>query len=353
MINRNALRTALTAGLGNGFASITGLPDDQYVALAVLAVSSGTYGAAIELGRQRLLGTVLGSVLLLIGYECLHSLPLAVGLAITLGCLRLLGGLLGLKVGYKVGGMIVVMGWLVHEGNLASWIPLRFFWTALGVLLTLLSLRLFWPARSVALCLGRYGDLMLQLHHTFLALAARLEPQPDAAAPTAGPARSFRQLRQLLNSARIQRPSALQELGNQPERHPAYLLINELDGSASRLVTLVGGMERTVPSARDPQLVARLHRAEADLLRAMATQVHRWAEQLQRPGGRGLPAAPTQPLQLPQSWLDLNTELNNPTTNTAALERLQRIATRLQLCRQAEQAIRTGETSWRAIMGRS
>ena len=73
----------------------------------------------------------------------------------------------------------------------------------------------------------------------------------------------------------------------------------------------------------------------------------------QRPGGRGLPAAPTQPLQLPQSWLDLNTELNNPTTNTAALERLQRIATRLQLCRQAEQAIRNGETSWRAIMGGS
>jgi uncharacterized membrane protein YccC len=140
VINRNALRTALTAGLGNGFASITGLPDSQYVALAVLSVSSGTYGTSFELGRQRLLGTVLGSVLLLIGFECLQGLPIAVGLAITLGCLRLLGGLLSLKVGYKVGGMIVVMGWLVHEGNLASWIPLRFFWTALGVVLTVLSL---------------------------------------------------------------------------------------------------------------------------------------------------------------------------------------------------------------------
>jgi uncharacterized membrane protein YccC len=154
VINRNALRTALTASLGNGFASITGLPDGQYVALAVLAVSSGTYGTSFELGRQRLLGTVLGSVLLLIGFECLQGLPIAVGLAITLGCLRLLGGLLGLKVGYKVGGMIVVMGWLVHEGNLASWIPLRFFWTALGVVLTVLSLRLFWPARGIAQCLG-------------------------------------------------------------------------------------------------------------------------------------------------------------------------------------------------------
>jgi len=123
VINRNALRTALTAGLGNGFAFITGLADGQYVALAVLSVSGGTYGGSIELGRQRLLGTVLGSILLLIGYECLKGLPLAVGLAITVGCLRLLGGALGLKVGYKVGGMIVVMGWLVHEGSLATWIP--------------------------------------------------------------------------------------------------------------------------------------------------------------------------------------------------------------------------------------
>ena len=55
MINRNALRTALTAGLANGFATVTDLPDIQYVSLAVLQVSSGTYGASFELGRQRLL----------------------------------------------------------------------------------------------------------------------------------------------------------------------------------------------------------------------------------------------------------------------------------------------------------
>jgi TPP-dependent trihydroxycyclohexane-1,2-dione (THcHDO) dehydratase len=84
MINRNGLRTALTAGLGNGFASITGIIDSQYVALAVLTVSSGTYGASLELGRQRILGTGLGSVLLLVGYEGLGNLPRPVGIAITL-----------------------------------------------------------------------------------------------------------------------------------------------------------------------------------------------------------------------------------------------------------------------------
>ncbi len=348
MINRNALRTALTAGLGNGFATITGLADGQYVALAVLAVAGGTYGGAIELGRQRLLGTVLGSILLLIGYECLKDLPLAVGLAITVGCLRLLGGALGLKVGYKVGGMIVVMGWLVHEGNLATWIPLRFFWTALGVLLTLLSVRLFWPARGISLCFNRYADLFRDLHQTYLNLAARLNPSEAAAA---SPSSSYRQLRATLQNARSQRPAVLQELGNQPNRHPVTLLLNSLDAAASRLVTMVDGMERAVPTARDPQLVARLHRAEADLLTCMAQRLLLWEEQLRLPLGLSRP--PLQPLQAPQSWVDLGSELNDPVANSASLDRLERIASRLLLCRQAEQAIRDGEASWQAIMARS
>ena len=345
MINRNALRTALTAGLGNGFASITGLPDGQYVALAVLSVSSGTYGSSFELGRQRLLGTVLGSILLLIGFESLHGLPLAVGLAITLGCLRLLGGLLSLKVGYKVGGMIVVMGWLVHEGNLASWIPLRFFWTALGVILTILSLRLFWPARGLLMCLSSYNKLIDQLQITFIALAQRLQQSQSLESPAPS---QFRQLRVLLQSARAQRPALLQELGNQPQRHPAYLLVSTLDATASRLVTMVGGMERAVPPKRDPELVVRLHQAEADLLQAMATQLQLWSRQLR--SSRGLPTPPGQSLELPLSWLRLGSELNDPVANSASLERLERIATRLLLCRQAEQAIRDGETNWRAIM---
>ncbi len=99
MIDRHSLRTALSAGLGNVFASISGLEFSQYVALAVLSVSTGTYGAALALGRQ-----------------------------------RLLGGLLKLQVGYTVGGMIIVMGWLVHEAGLAAWIPIRVLRTSFGEL---------------------------------------------------------------------------------------------------------------------------------------------------------------------------------------------------------------------------
>ncbi|NDF62118.1 MAG: FUSC family protein [Synechococcaceae bacterium WBB_3_034] len=343
MIDRNGLRTALTAGLGNGFASITGIIDTQYAALAVLTVSSGTYGASLELGRQRILGTVLGSVLLLVGYEGLGHLPMPVGIAITLGFLRLLGGLLNLKVGYKVGGMIVVMGWLVHQGSLASWIPLRFFWTCFGVLLSLLALRLLWPSRGLDTSLNLYADLLAQLQRCYRQLARRVLGEDDAV-----DADSYRRLRGQLLAVRRLRPALLQELGVMPERQPGVRLLNSFDAAASRLVTMVGGMVHQAPPVQDAELVARLHRGEADLLLAMAEQLKRWEDQIRQ--RRGLPHPPDQQLERPISWEQLREELNNPQANRASLQRLERIASRLLLCRQAEQAIRDGQTSWAAII---
>lgn len=345
MINRNSLRTMLTAGLGNGFASLTGVVDSQYVALAVLSVSSGTYGAALELGRQRMAGTVLGSVLLLVGYGGLHTLPMPVGIAITLGCLRLLGGLLKLQVGYKVGGLIVVMGWLVHQGNLASWLPLRFFWTAFGVLLTLLSLRLLWPARGMDISLNLYADLLAQIQSCFRELSRRV--MGDASAIDNG---SYRRLRALLLALRRQRPALLQELGMMPERQPGVRLLSSFDATASRLITMVGGMVQQAPPLEDDQLVQRLHRSEAELLLAMADQLQRWETQIRN--RRGLPQPPACGLVVPTSWEELRHELNDPQANSASLQRLERIASRLLLCRQAEQAIRDGENSWSSIMTR-
>ncbi|MBM5824100.1 MAG: FUSC family protein [Cyanobacteria bacterium M_surface_10_m2_119] len=364
MINRPALRTAVTTGLANAFASLSGVLDSQYAALAVLSVSTGTYGGAIELGRQRLYGSVLGALLLLVGYGGLKDLPLPVGLAITLGSLRLLGGLLQLKVGYKVGGMIIVMGWLVHEGSLASWLPLRFFWTAFGVLLTLLSLRLFWPARSLEQILASYANLLSQLQLVLRDLRQGLE-EADTGSALAGPARRsshYPTLRNRLQAMRGLRPNLLQELGTNPERHPAALLLASLDGTASRLVTLVRAMERAALSPQPLPQLARLHRAEADLLGAMADQLQHWERAIRGPAageqppghrqGPGLPPPPSQGLVLPSSWLQLNRHLNDPAVNTANSARLERIAVRLQLCSQAERAIRDGEARWAAILDR-
>ena len=351
MINRNGLRTAFTAGLGNALASLSGVGDSQYVSLAVLAVSTGTYGGALALGSQRLLGTALGSVLLLIGYEGLRGVPMPLALALTLGALRLLGGLLKLQVGYKAGGMIIVMGWLVHEGGLASWIPIRFFWTSFGVLITLLGLRLFWPARGLDSSLDQMAGLLGQLQSCFRDLAARVDPA--AAGQGADPIgiSRYRALRNQLVAIRQQRPALLQELGTLPERHPATLLMANFEATASRLITLVGGLVREPPTLQDPQLVVQLHRAEAELLQAMADHLGQWERQIR--GRRGLPKPPDTGLQLPLSWQQLGQELNDPTANSASLERLERIASWLMLCRQAEQAISNGEANWLAILGRS
>ncbi len=351
MINRNGLRTAFTAGLGNAFASLSGVGDSQYVSLAVLAVSTGTYGGALALGSQRLLGTALGSVLLLIGYEGLRGLPMPLALALTLGALRLLGGLLKLQVGYKVGGIVIVMGWLVHEGGLAAWIPLRFFWTCFGVLITLLALRLFWPARGLDSSLAQVATLLVRLQSCFRDLAARVDPAiTGQVADPVGIGR-YRALRNQLVAIRQQRPALLQELGSLPERHPATLLMANFEATASRLITLVGGLVREPPTLQDPQLVVQLHRAEAELLQAMANQLGLWEQQIH--GRRGLPKPPETELQLPRSWQNLGQELNDPNANSASLERLERIASRLMLCSQAEQAIRSAEANWAAILGRA
>lgn len=356
MINTTALRTAITTGLANGFASLSGVQDSQYAALAVLSVASGSYGGAFELGRQRLLGSVLGALVLLVGYEGLKPLPMPLALALTLGGLRLLGGLLQLKVGYKVGGMIIVMGWLVHEGSLASWLPLRFFWTAFGVLLTLLSLRLFWPARTFDRMLSAYAALLVQLQLALRQLAEALQTDDSGIHPAGQPtAKASRQgnypaLRNQLQTMRALKPILLQELGSIPQRHPATLLLASLDSTASRLVTLVRAMERAAPSLEPAPQLEQLHRAEADLLAAMADQLRQW-ERAIRASGPGLPQPPPVRLRLPSSWLELNQELNNPAANTAASERLERIAVRLMLCRQAERAIRDGEAGWKGIVG--
>jgi hypothetical protein len=66
-----------------------------------------------------------------------------------------------------------------------------------------------------------------------------------------------------------------------------------------------------------------------------------------------LPKPPESELQLPRSWQQLSQELNNPTANSVSLERPERIASRLMLYRQAEQAISTAEANWAAILGKA
>jgi hypothetical protein len=354
LISRAELRMALTAGLGNAFASLSGLPFGYYVPLAVLAVGVGSYGGSLAMGRQRILGSVLGAALLVVGCEGLAGLPMPLGLAITLAALRLLGGLLGLQTGYKVGGFIVVMGWLVHDRQLASWIGLRLGWTCFGVVLALLSLRLFWPSQSLALLLRDFDALLEDLQALFGALADRVDPLDGIAAqadPTSAnrlDASRYQALRGRLLALRRLRPALEEELGGSPRRHPTYRLIEAFDRASSRLVHAAGAMLRRPPPLGDPSLAADLQRAEADLLRCLVTRLGRWRLLLAQRQGV-LPLAPSEPFPLPESWRQLEQAVQDPSCDTASLECLERLAARLMLCRLAQGEMVEAERQWSAL----
>jgi uncharacterized membrane protein YccC len=210
---RDGLRLAATVTVVNGFASLTGLPFALYASLAVLSVTVGNYGNTLELGRQRLVGTAVGAVVVFFGYRAWGHLPLVVALPLALLLARLIAGSLRLTVGYTVCCFVVVMGWLTHDQQLDSWIPLRLLWTAFGILIALLSLRLFWPTRARIQQREGLLQLLVDLGYTLEGVAGH---HPEASQSNAQRrrelAQQLRRLRITLLNLRDQRQAALLEL---------------------------------------------------------------------------------------------------------------------------------------------
>ena len=347
LVRRADVRLALAAGLTNGFVTFTGLPYGYYATLAVLAVGSGTFGTAVGLGRQRVLGSVLGVLVLVAFYGGLKGLPFPLGIGLALGLQRLLGGLLKLQVGYKVGGMIIVMGWLVHHSQLTLWVPLRLFWTVFGVLIAVASLQLLWPASALRNSWEGWADVLSELAGALRsAAAAAVDPDP-ATQPNANN-RSTAAIRNRMMAVRSLRPALLDELGGAGSTHPALPLLSRIDECCSRLVGVLDGLELRHPHQPMGQLTP-IRQGEAALLHSLADQLEQWVGSLRdhesRPH-RTLPPAPALPLQLPEPWLRAEEQLNDPVVNTAALQRLRRVAGRLQLLRQAVDAMDTTERQW-------
>jgi len=350
LMSRSELRLALTTGLVNAFGSISGLADSYYSAMTVPAVLVGNYGGSIELGRQRILGSILGSVVLVVGLYGLKGIPIPLGMAISMGCLRLVGGLLGLKVGYKAGGLLLVMGWLLHSGQLSSWIPLRLAWTIFGILVALLSLQWFWPSRAFDQSLGAMAALSLEVQSNLKDLAKRIDPSKPQATPKTPTANPLTPLRSGLMAFRRILPDLLLELGSNPKRHPSYRLVRLLDNAHSRLIGTVVGLQRRPPAfSGDREILRQLHQAEHDLLLQLAARMGQWAS-IFAEGGVRLPAPPQTPMVWPQSWMGVESLFSDPSCNQASPEQLERIASRLLLCRQAQRAIEETEQSWAGLL---
>jgi hypothetical protein len=354
LIRRSELRLALTAGLMNGFGALAPLAYGFYAPLAVLVVCTGTYGGSIGLGRQRLLGSVAGALVLVVSFTGLSHLPLPLGLSLALVAMRLLGAALGLEVGYKVGSNIIVMGWLVHDGELGIWVPVRLFWTAAGILVALLSLRLFWPDLAVEGNRQRLRRFLADLGAALVAQADRLEAPAVPVAPGALAAarrlelETAQGLRRQLVALRQAMPAVADELGNNPTSSATFRLFQLLNGAGSQLVGVVDGLRllEHTPSERGP--LEGLHGAQAELLRAVAARLQQWNHCLEVPH-RHRPAPPAMPLTPPHRWGSLERWLHDPDLDGFELMRLQRNASRLMLCGQALRSLEQAEHRWRAL----
>jgi uncharacterized membrane protein YccC len=354
LIRRSELRLALTAGLMNGLGALAPVAYGFYAPMAVLAVCTGTYGGSIGLGRQRLLGSVAGALVLVVSFTGLSHLPLPLGLALALVAMRLLGAALGLEVGYKVGSNIIVMGWLVHDGELGIWVPVRLFWTVAGILVALLSLRLFWPDLAVETNRQRLRRFLADLGAALVSQADRIEAPgaPVALGALAAAQRldlqTAQRLRRQLVALREAMPAVADELGNNPTSHATFRLFQLLNGAGSQLVGVFDGLRllEHTPSERGP--LEGIHAAQAELLRAVAGRLEQWNHCLEVPH-RHRPAPPATPLAAPPRWGSLERWLHDPDLDGFELIRLQRNASRLMLCGQALRSIEQAEHRWRAL----
>ncbi|MCP9849018.1 FUSC family protein [Cyanobium sp. Morenito 9A2] len=358
LFRREELRLAVVCGLCAGLAALAPIPDGYYMPMAVVAVMAGSYGGSYRLGLQRLQGTLLGAAILLVCQAGL-TVPLPLALALALLLTRLLGGLLGLEVGYKVAGFVVVMGWLVHDTNLSSWLPLRLFWTCLGILIGLLALQLFWPSRAIAIRHRACGRLLVQVAAELRQQAGRLDDaDPPLEAPMLTPQeRRAAHRRDLTALMELRRTlgEAVTELGPNPEAQALLPFWRQLDGCLSLLLGSLDSLRNLRPPLRALPILDRVHRAESELLRAVADRLSLWVEVL--PHVRKLDrvvdatgAALASPLapQLERLRAEEADLFSRPIPELGATRERQ-IAERLMLCHQAAGAVERMEQRWREL----
>jgi uncharacterized membrane protein YccC len=340
---RDNLRLALTVAVVNGFATMTGLAFAIYASLAVLSVTVGNYGNTLELGRQRLIGTTIGAIVVFFGYHAWGHLPVLVALPLALLLARLIAGSLRLTVGYTVCCFVVIMGWLLHEQQLDSWIPLRLFWTAFGIIMALLSLRLFWPSRARSQQRQGLLQLLVDLGET---LQSTLQQAPHPERRSALTLR-LRQLRTSLLGLRDQRLNALRELGPLAQQHPVAQMWELLDHACEALILDLDELRR-LP---DPQWQAwglePQHSAAHAYATAVAKRLLGWQTVLRR--SLELQPPPEEPR--PQLPLDtLHSSQAEASFAQLTPQQLQIVANRLVFLTRIDHIVESTEQRWRALV---
>jgi hypothetical protein len=349
LITRAELRLALTAGLSAGLAITLGLPDPVYGPLAVAAVMGGTVGASRTLGLQRMLGTLMGGLILVVLYPTLSPiLPMPIGVAIALACTRLFGGSLGLHSGYKVAGLVVAVGWTAHATAITSWVPIRLLLTLVGVLMAMATIRGFWPSRAI----DRRQELSVQLFREF-AIAFREQAallREGNGVHGAGGLGRRNHLLGLILEHQNQRVDAAVELGADQIGERLTRLWDRQEQLWSDLVASYRTLLRLPPVPRRLGTLTRLVEANVALLEAVADRLEQWATTWPTP-----PRSPTQANQgggdaLQRVGRDLETAeiglFEDP--EATALLMAGSGARRTVACQQVLLSVQGFETAWRA-----
>jgi hypothetical protein len=346
---RDSLRLAATVTAVNGFTQITGLPFAYYASLAVLSVTVGNYGNTLELGRQRLIGTAVGAVVVFFGYRAWGQLPVVVALPLALLLARLIAGALRLSVGYSVCCFVVVMGWLSHEQQLGSWIPMRLIWTAFGILMALLSLRLFWPSRARI----QQSEGLLEL---LVDLGQSLEAAGDGqarATQSLSPRRQqlgqqTRNLRATLLRLRDQRQGALLELGPMAAQHPHARMWELLDQACEALILDLDELGRLPPMPWRQWGLGAIETGGLAFLQEVGQRLRLWQKHLR--GGRrlGPPPPASRPLLPLESFQTVEVMA---ATQWLSADQLMAAATEAMVLSRINHTVESTEEQWLAILG--
>jgi uncharacterized membrane protein YccC len=348
LITRSDIRLALTAGLSAGLMIMLGLPDPFYASLAVGAAMGGTVGATRLLGTQRMLGTVLGGVIVAIGFSTMASaLPMPLGVGVALGLTRLFGGSLGLRSGYKVAGIVVTMGWTVHAGTLSSWIPDRLVATLIGVLAAWWAVRWIWPSRALEHHLQLSRGLFRQLAELLRERASLSER--DAELPAAQRVERRNQLLASTLQLQAERKDARLELGRDPIGQRLERLWDLEEQWLSSTIGLYRTLLRLPLAPLHSPSLRGLVQAENDLLRTMADRLELWAQHW--PEGRWLEGTGQAPTALASGLAALEQAEAEVFEDAAANTQLLSGSggRRAITCQQLHQALMAFEAQWQAV----
>jgi uncharacterized membrane protein YccC len=196
VIVRNGTVLALVVAACNHLA----LPEGLFLALGVLIILETDLGGGVLAGRERIIGTLLGLLAVVIAAGILGGLSSALGVFLGLTLVRLFGFAAGLTSGFVVGGHMVAGSLMNHGDAWWHYVFWRMVMTILGVILGVLVTRQIYSQRSSSAWQAACDSWLRDL-------AGYLERLPGLAAPE----EPFAALRERRNGLRRRLPQLAAE----------------------------------------------------------------------------------------------------------------------------------------------